>query len=94
MIETDSLRRIARELNAALEALKALESEFGTIRFDPRDPHSIDAAIEAMETKVDKELVAFRANPFITPFIDSLKASQRQAILDQANKAQLRQNQG
>jgi len=47
-----------------------------------------------MEVKVDRELVAFRNNPFIAAFIESLKSSQRQSILDQANKGRLRQNQG
>lgn len=55
-------------------ALKALDLELEKITFDPREPVSIEAAIEQVIEAIDTHLEDFRSNPILGPMADKLKA--------------------
>ena len=66
--------------------LKALDLELEKITFDPREPVSIEAAIEHVIESIDTHLADFKSNPILGPMADELKAQYEEGI--QAQVAQ------
>jgi len=58
-----------------------------TVRFDPDNPESIDAAIRTMESAIDDKVAPYRNNPFVAPLIPEMKVKYREAILERAKTA-------
>ncbi len=83
------LDRLSRELDDAQKALAALGSELGTVKFNPHDPASIEAAIQQIETTIDDRLGAYASNAIIGPLAEKMKETYRQAIIDRASAARL-----
>lgn len=81
--------KLQREIADAQKAIALLEDSIGSVRFDPADPGSIDAAITAMESMVDERLGDYAKNAIIGPLIPQMKESYRQAIIDKAAEARL-----
>ena len=67
MINITVLDKLSRELDDAQKALAALGSELGTVKFNPNDPASIEAAINRIESTVDDRLGAYASNAIISP---------------------------
>lgn len=83
------LGKLQRELNEAQTALADLDGELGSVKFDPSDPSSIDAAIRAMEDIIDNRVGRYASNPIVAPLIEGAKVSFREAILEKAAAARL-----
>lgn len=76
-------------LDEAMRALEGLEGELGTVRFDPDDPESIEAAIQQAEQMIDDKLADYAGNPIIEPIIEQIKSAFRQGIVEKASAARL-----
>jgi hypothetical protein len=87
MIKIEGLDKLQRDIGQAQKAMEAVEDGLGTVKFDPEDPASIEAAIQDMEKLVDDRLGSYASNPIVGPMIKGAKESFRQAILDKAAAA-------
>lgn len=89
MINISGLNQLAQQLQQAQEALGDLDGELGTVRFDPNDPSSIEAAIQHMEQLVEARVDRWPDNPMIRQVADDLKENYREVILEHAAQARL-----
>jgi hypothetical protein len=83
------LDKLSADLAGARKALADLNGELGTVRFDPNDPGSIEAAVQEVERLVDERLGSYASNPIIGPMAAGMKEQYRQGILDRAAAAGL-----
>jgi hypothetical protein len=71
----------------AQRAFKALDGQLATVRFDPDNSESIEAAIRTMESAIDDKIAPYRSNPFVAPLTPKMKEKYREAILERAKTA-------
>lgn len=81
------LDEFQRNLSQLQRALSELDGELGTVRFDPSDPVSIEAAIAEMERTIDERIASFRGNDVVDGIVEQMKEHYREAILDRAAEA-------
>lgn len=89
MFKISGLDDLSRQLTNAQKALETLDSELGTVSFDPNDPASIEAAIQSVEAVIDERLGPYASNPIIAPLAEEMKEKYREAIIDRAAGARL-----
>lgn len=89
MIKITGLDKLTRNLDEIREATAALDGELGTVRFDPSDPASIEAAIQEVESIVDNRAGAYGSNPTVSSIMENMKERYRDAILEKAAAARL-----
>jgi hypothetical protein len=82
MLKVSGFDNLQRQLEDAQRAFKAPDGQLATVRFDPDNPESIDAAIRTMESAIDDKVAPYRNNPFVAPLIPEMKAKYRVAILE------------
>lgn len=87
MLKVTGLDNLQRQLEDAQRAFKALDGEVATVRVDPGNPASIEAAIRTMESAIDEKVATYRSNPFVAPLIPKMKEKYRAAILERAKTA-------
>lgn len=68
------------QMRNAEPVLKALDLELEKITFDPREPVSIEVAIEQVIEAIDTHLEDFKFNPILGPMADELKAQYVEGI--------------
>lgn len=89
MFKIEGLDKIQKELSDAQRALESLDGELGTVKFDPTDPGSIEAAIEAMETLIDEKTAEFSSNSIVMDLAQAMKDQYRNGIVEQAAAARM-----
>ena len=90
MFKIEGLDKLQRELEEASKAFEGADGELGTVRFDPNDPGSIEAAISEINRLVDERLGAYDHNPLVGPMISEMKEKYREALLEKAAAARLK----
>ncbi|KND21442.1 hypothetical protein ADZ37_01125 [Pannonibacter phragmitetus] len=83
--------KLSRQLEDAQKALAALDGELGTVSFTPDDPSSIESAIRRVEEMIDARVGQYASNPFVAPLIEDAKEQYRQAIIENAAVARLKE---
>jgi hypothetical protein len=86
MLKMTGLDKLQRQLEDAQRAFKALDGELATVRFDPENPESIEAAIRAMESAIDDKVAPYRDNAMVASIVPQLKEKYRAAILERAKE--------
>lgn len=89
MFKIEGLDKLQRDLEEASKAFEAADGELGTVRFDPHDPSSIEAAIGEINRLVDSRLDSYAHNPLVGPMIDGMKEKYRESLLEKAAAARL-----
>jgi hypothetical protein len=89
MFKITGLEELSKNLTDASKAMESLGGELGTVRFDPSDPASIEAAIQEAERMVDERIGPYLSNPIIGPLAESMKEQFRTGVLDRAAAARL-----
>ena len=84
MSEITDLDKLQKDI---AETLRALD-EF-SIKFNPHDSLSIEAAIQAMCQVLDDRIGQYASNPVVGPLIEQLKDEYREYITLRAEKARL-----
>lgn len=87
MLKIEGLDQLTRDLEQAQKAMAGIDGELGTVKFNPHDPASIDAAVQEVERLVDERLGLYSDNPIVGPMIDAMKEQYRTAIFDKAASA-------
>jgi len=85
----NGLGQLQKQLHEAQEALKRVEGELGTVRFDPNDPESIEAAMRQIDALIDERLGDYLNNPIVGPLAESMKEKYREAVLEEAQAKRL-----
>jgi len=83
------LEELSSQLEEASKTFDDIDGDFGTFRFDPDDPESIEAAIQQAEALVDARTASYSENPMISSVAEQLKESLRQGIIERAAAARL-----
>lgn len=81
------LDHLQRQLEQAQRAFAALDGDLITVKFDPENQASIDAAIASMEQAIDAKAAPFRGNILIENIIPQLKEKYRAGIIERAKDA-------
>jgi hypothetical protein len=81
MLKVTGLDNLQRQLDDAQRAFRALDGELATVRFDPHNSESIQAAIRTMESAIDDKVAPYRDNAMVASIIPQLKEKYRAAIL-------------
>lgn len=89
MIKISGLSELAKQLEDAQSAMASIDGQIGTVSFEPDDPASIEAAIQAVEKMIDEKLGQYENNPLVAPIILNLKTQYREAIVQRAAEARL-----
>lgn len=89
MFKITGLNARSHHLEQAQKAIAGMDGELGTVKFNPLDPQSIDAAVQEIERLVDERLGGYSKNPIVGPMIDHMKEHYRSAIFDKAASARL-----
>jgi SepF-like predicted cell division protein (DUF552 family) len=88
-IKITGLDELQRQFGDAQKAFEALDGEIGTLRFDPSEPGSIDAAIREMEEAIDVKAEPYQGNPLVAPVVEQMKETYRAAIFERIEQARL-----
>jgi hypothetical protein len=56
MLKITGLDKLQKLLEDAQRAFKALDGQFATVKFDPDDAQSVEAAIRTMESAIDSNV--------------------------------------
>lgn len=83
--------KLDRQLKDAQKAFAELDGELGTVTFTPDDPASIEHAIRQVEEMIDERVGRYASNPFVAPLIEGAKEQYREAIIEKAAAARLKE---
>lgn len=86
-VTTSGFDQLQKTLGDAQKALGELNGTIAELRFDPKDPASVAAAIAEMESAVDAKVAPYRGNPIIEPLAAKSKEAFRKAIEERATAA-------
>jgi predicted nucleotide-binding protein len=89
VFKISGLDKLQKELNDASEASKALDGELTTLRYNPDDPSSVEAAIRQVEEAIDTKIAPYRGNAIVENMAEQLKEKYREEIFDAAAAARL-----
>jgi hypothetical protein len=89
LIMITGLDKLQRQLTDAQKVLESLDGELCTVRFDPNDPESIEAAIQQVWSIIDERVGPHTSNPIIGPLAEEMKEKYRGEILERAATARL-----
>lgn len=78
------LDKLQRQLSEASKAFKELDGEIATLRFDPDDQSSVEAAIADMERAIDSKVTPYATNPLVSSTVAQMKSKYRERILERA----------
>jgi hypothetical protein len=81
------LDKLQKTLTDAQRALGELNGTITELKFDPKDPASVAAAIAEMERAVDAKVAPYRGNSIIEPLAAKSKEAFRKAIEERAAAA-------
>jgi hypothetical protein len=81
------LDEFAKRLTDVAKALEGLGGDLCTVKFDPNDPFSLEAAVVQMEQTIDAKVASYRGNKIVEGLIGQAKDKFRQDIYDRAAKA-------
>ncbi|MFC7514361.1 hypothetical protein ACFQUU_05030 [Herbaspirillum sp. GCM10030257] len=84
MAKFSGFDQLSRKLNDFQKALEGLDGQLGEVSFDPNDPASIEAAIQAAETMIDERLRQYESNSMVQSTGEQLKAKYRDIIIQRA----------
>lgn len=84
MLKITGLDNLQKELEDAQRALQSLDGHLTTVKYDPNNAESVNAAIREMEAAVDAKVAPYRGNPLVESIVPELKEKYRAAILERA----------
>ena len=89
MFKITGLDQLTKQLSDAQKTVAALEGDLGTVRFNPDNPASIEAAIQSVNATIDARVGSYDTNPLVAPLIDAAKETFRKRIIGKAAAARL-----
>jgi hypothetical protein len=90
MVQITGLDQLARRLDDLQKAIAALDGQLGTVKFNPHDPASIEAAIQQVTATIDERLGSYASDPMVDSIASKAKEHFRTKIIERAAVARLR----
>jgi hypothetical protein len=81
-IDISGLDKLQHDLREAQRALESLNGTITTLKFNRADPQNVKAAIQQMEAAIDRKILRYRGNPFVSNVAEEMKAKYRKQILN------------
>ncbi|WP_065615384.1 hypothetical protein [Pseudomonas moraviensis] len=81
--------KLQRQLADAQKVLQSLEGDLCTVNFNPRDPVSIEGAIQQISNLIDERVGTYTSNPIISSLAEQMKERYREKIIERAAAARL-----
>ena len=88
-MKVTGLDQLTKMLDQASRAAQELDGDLATLRFDPSDPSSVEAAIAEAKLTVDNRLGSWYGNPVVDQMADGAKASFEEQILSKVEEYKL-----
>ena len=92
MLKITGFDKFQKQLKEAQRALGALDGELGTVKFDPHDPLSIEAAIQSVYKMVDDRAGEYESNPIVGQLVAQMRETYRDNIIQKAAQARLKKS--
>lgn len=89
MFKITGLDKLEKDLKDAERVLNELDGELGVINFNPKDPVSIEAAIQSLNRTIDERVREYTTNPLVSSLVEQMKEAYRESILQEAAEARL-----
>lgn len=89
MLKIKGLDKLTKDLNQIQKAFVEMDGEIGSVKFDPEDPGSIEAAIAQAEQMIDERLGTHSSNSLVASVVEKMKEQVREAIIARASEARL-----
>ncbi len=86
-LKITGLDALQKQFDDAANALQALDGELATVKYNPNDPSSVEAAVVQIEQTIDAKISPYRGNKIVENLTAQLKEKYRQQIYDRAAKA-------
>jgi hypothetical protein len=86
-LKITGLDGLQRQLDDAANALQTLEGELATVKYNPNDPSSVEAAVVQIEQTIDAKIAPYHGNKIVENIAAQLKETYRQEIYGRAAKA-------
>jgi hypothetical protein len=83
------LSELQKTLGEASEAFRSLEGEITTLKFNPLDPVSVEAAITQVEHAIDGKIAPYRGNSVVENLAAEMKRKYGEQIHERAAAARL-----
>ena len=77
--KTDELSRFSKEI----------DGELASVQFDPRDPASIEAALQLINDAIDAKTKPYARNDWIQSLAEQMKEHGRNSVLEKAAAARI-----
>jgi hypothetical protein len=89
MFKITGLDQLKKKTDQLSKFSEAIDGELASVKFDPTDPLSIEAAIQEAHDAIDQKAVAYQQNDWIASLVEQMKESVRDQILERAATARL-----
>ena len=80
---------LQREMTLLSDLAEALDGEIASLRFNPKDPTSVEQAIADMKLAIDQRVSGFRSSATVEELVANLKRQYEEEILSRAATARL-----
>lgn len=83
-VNITGLDKLQRDMKDAQRAFQSLDGTIATLKLDPGNQASVDAAIRQMESAIDAKTRQYRGNALVENAAKGLKEQYRKALLERA----------
>jgi len=80
MFNITGLDKLTREMDELAKFAESIDGNLTTVKFNPDDPASVQAAVRQMEAAVDAKAAPYRSNNLVMDLASKSKEQFRQAI--------------
>lgn len=80
MFKITGLDKLTREMDELAKFAESIDGNLTTVKFNPDDPASVQAAVRQMEAAVDVKAAPYRSNNLVMNLASKSKEQFRQAI--------------
>jgi len=89
MFKIKGLDKLTKKTDQLSKFVANIDGELANVSFDPKDPVSIEAAIQTAYEAIDEKAQVSGQNDWIASLVDQLKEHTREQILKRAAGARL-----
>lgn len=89
MFKIKGLDKLTKKTDQLSKFVANIDGELANVSFDPKDPVSIEAAIQTAYEAIDEKAQVSSQNDWIESLVDQLKEHTREQILKRAAAARL-----
>lgn len=89
MIKITGLDAIMKKTEQMSKFASELDGELASVKFDPTDPASIEAALQEVTDAIDEKTRSYERNDWVQNLAEKIKEQARNSILEKAASARI-----